>query len=98
MLTQCPRGDHDMETLYVVIKVEKCSKCGYYTQMRAPMPIMKGADHMIAYVTERTIERGTHLPKLATTLSQCLVKVERRQAKLKNRNNGGSPKQEKDWR
>jgi len=53
---------------------------------------------MITRVTNMTISKGYNLAGLQAVLARQLAKVERRQAKIANRNNGGSPNQEKKWR
>jgi hypothetical protein len=53
---------------------------------------------MITYVTDTAIQRGDKLPALQAVLTQQLAKVERRQARIKNRRAGGAPKREQDWR
>jgi len=53
---------------------------------------------MIKRVTTLAIAGGYNLAGLQAILAQQLAKVERRQAKIKNRNNGGAPKLEENWR
>jgi hypothetical protein len=53
---------------------------------------------MIKRVTTVAIEGGHNLPGLQVVLAQCMASVQRRESKVKNRNHGGSPKREQDWR
>ncbi len=93
----CPRCEHPMNVLYAVVMVEDCPNCHYYTQRRAHMPLMKGGLEMITNITTLAIERGTNLPRLRQVLVQQAARVKRRQAKRRNKGNGGSPRREEDW-
>jgi hypothetical protein len=53
---------------------------------------------MIQHVTTHAIEEGRYLPGLQACLTKQLARVQRREAKLHQRNNGGAPKREQDWR
>ena len=98
MLAPCPSCTETHHVYYYVVKVATCAHCGHYSQMRAPVPKMLGGLHMIIYLTDRTLERIDGLPRLKATLKRALAKVERREAKLRNKNHGGAPKLAQDWR
>ena len=53
--------------------------------------------NMITHITTMAIERDTNLPKLRQVLVQQAARVERREARRRNRDNGGSPKRKEDW-
>lgn len=53
---------------------------------------------MISYITNHAITEELCLPGLQACLAQQLEKVKNHEAKIKNRNNGGSPKRQQDWR
>ena len=53
--------------------------------------------NMITHITTLAIECDTSLPKLHQVLVQQATRVKRREAKRRNRDNGGSPKREEDW-
>jgi len=95
----CPQCDSDQfQVTYVLIKVEHCPDCSLYSQYRVPILPFQGGYDMITRVTDTTISKGYNLAGLQAVLTRQLAKVERRQAKIANRNNGGSPNQEKKWR
>lgn len=95
----CPKCNSDQfQTTYVLIEVQHCPDCSLYNQTRVPIPPIKGGLDMIVRITTMAIDKGYNLDALAAVLAQQLAKVQRRLAKSKNRNNGGSPKQEKNWR
>jgi len=99
MNTFCPQcGSDKLQVTYVLIKIEHCPDCSLYSQYRVPILPFEGGFDMITRVTDTYIEKSYDLTGLQVVLAQQSAKVERRQAKIKNSNHGGSPKREQDWR
>ena len=82
---------------FTIIRRQTCVNCSFLTQNRIT-PIVKGGLAMFTYLTDHLIEHNGQLDGLEAALQQQLTKVQRREAKLKNRGNGGSPPREEDWR
>jgi hypothetical protein len=99
MNTYCPKcGSDQFQVTYVLLKVEHCPDCSLYSQYRVPtLPFTGGLD-MIKRVTTTAIAGDHNLPGLQAVLAQSLAAVQRRESRIKNRNHGGSPKKEQDWR
>jgi hypothetical protein len=99
MNTYCPKcGSDQFQVTYVLLKVEYCPDCSLYSQYRVATPPFQGGLDMIKRVTTTAIAGDHNLPGLQAVLAQCMASVQRRESKAKNRNHGGSPKREQDWR
>ena len=96
-LSDCPkRHTHNFVIEFAVVTRESCRHCDYLTQRRTT-PLVSGGGKMIERLVYRALENDESLPALGAILQQQLARVRRREAKIANRNNGGSPKEEEDW-
>ena len=96
-LSDCPKcHTHNLVIEFAVVTRESCRHCDYLTQRRTT-PLVSGGGKMIERLVYRALENDENLPALGAVLQQQLARVRRREAKIANRNNGGSPKEEKDW-
>lgn len=94
----CPRCNAPtLVEEFVIVRRQTCINCKFFTQHRIT-PLVKGGLAMITYLTDHLSQNDNRLDGLEAALQQQLTKVQRREAKLKNRGNGGSPHREEDWR
>ena len=99
MQTQCPKCfTNNLNVSYILIQREDCTNCHYYHQGRAPLPELKGVLDMIKQVTTSMIDDNNDLEVLAQVMQSQLARIRRRQTKIANRDNGGAPNRQEQWR
>jgi len=82
---------------FAVVQRETCLNCTYFTQRRVT-PIVQGGQAMIEHLVDYFLASNNNGPTLEVTLRRQLAKLQRREAKRRNRHNTGKPPREENWR